>query len=248
MPRRHASTDEWRAIARGPRPLYHILTWPDKDDWTEADFYETGRLEWEDFRSQWAHYAGRDLTGRCTEIGCGAGRLTRQLAGQFNRVDAVDVSQDFIERARAATGDNVEFHQVDGTVLPLGDASADAAFSVHVLQHLKSFAEVEDYLREVRRVLVPGGTAMLHVMLASSEGGPPLLRGGPLRREVRLWRSRRALRRGDQTWAVRMRTYRFEDVYAGLDRLGFDQIELRLFPVRTNGFPHAFWMVTAPTA
>jgi ubiquinone/menaquinone biosynthesis C-methylase UbiE len=248
MPTRHASTEEWRAIAKGPRPLYYILTWPDIADWSEEEFYETGRQEWQDFRDQWMHYAGGDLSGNCLEIGCGAGRFTRQLSEEFDSVEALDVSADFIDRARAACGDNATFHQVDGTEIPLADASVDAAFSVHVLQHLKDFEEVTGYLREVRRVLTPGGTAMLHIMLASSETGPIWTRRGVVWRELSLWRSRRALRRGRETRGMRMRMYRYEDVYAALDRIGFEDVELRLFPVRTNGFPHSFWMVTAPRA
>jgi ubiquinone/menaquinone biosynthesis C-methylase UbiE len=246
MPTRNTSTEEWRAIARGPRPLYYILTWPDKEDWTEEEFYETGRVEWEDFRDHWTHYGRGPLGSDCLEIGCGAGRFTRQLAQEFDHVVAIDVSADLIARADAATQDNVDFHQVDGTHVPLPDGSVDAAFSVHVLQHLGGFEEVESYLREVRRTLRPGGTAMLHIMLASSEGPLIARDGGRLRREISLWRSRRALRRGEENWTVRTRMYRFEDVYAALAKVGFEDIQLRAIPVRTNGYPHTFWLMRAP--
>jgi SAM-dependent methyltransferase len=240
-----AATEDWRAVARGPRPLYYVLTWPGREDWTEEEFYETGRVEWEDFREHWRRYAG-DLRGTCLEIGCGPGRLTRQLATQFERVVAVDVSADMIARAREATataGGAVEFHQVDGTSLPVPDSSLDAAFSVHVLQHLRDLGQVERYLHEVRRALRPGATAMLHVMLASSEGGVV----ARVRRELALWRGRRSLRRGGgETGALRTRHYRFEDVHAAFTRAGFEEIELNMFPVRTNGFPHTFWLVRAP--
>jgi SAM-dependent methyltransferase len=241
---RHPATEEWRQIARGPRVLYHVLTWPGKDDWTPEEFYDVGRSDWEDFRSQWLHYAG-ELDGTCLEVGCGAGRLTRQLAEEFDRVEGLDVSADMIERTRAATPDNVVLHQVDGTRVPLPDDSVDAVFSVHVLQHLDGFEDLSSYLAETRRVLAPGGTMMVHIALSSSEGGL-FGRRGRLRRELDLWRSRQALKRGREHWAVRYRLYRLEDVQGLLDRLGFERVELRMFPVRSNGYPHTFWFATAP--
>ena len=86
MTERHAATEEWRAIARGPRPLYHILTWPDIENWSEEEFYDVGRGDWEDFRAHWAHY-WPELGGTCVEIGSGAGRLTRAIADDFERVE-----------------------------------------------------------------------------------------------------------------------------------------------------------------
>ncbi|HET8673295.1 MAG TPA: class I SAM-dependent methyltransferase [Thermoleophilaceae bacterium] len=244
MGERHASTLEWRQIARGPRPLYHVLTWPGIEDWTPDDFYAVGESDWQDFRSHWIHYAG-ELRGTCLEIGCGAGRISRQLGGEFDRVQAVDVSADMIAKARAAAPDNVEFHQVDGVRLPFPPESMDAVFSVHVLQHLDDFEDVSAYVAEAERVLMPGGTMMLHIAI-SSDRERLLGRRGVLKRELRLWRARRALRRGREHTAVRYREYRWEDVQRLLFRLGLERVELRLIPVRSNGYHHSFWLATKP--
>lgn len=227
--------------------LYHVLTWPGKDDWTAEEFYDVGRSDWEDFRSQWLHYAGV-LGGTCLEIGCGAGRLTRQLATQFDRVVALDVSADMIERARGAAADgpaSVEFHQVEGTHIPLPDDSVDHVFSVHVLQHLDDFGDVSAYVVEMARVLRPGGTMMLHIALGTLERGL-VGRRGKLRLEWRLWRSRRALKQGNEHFAVRYRLYDLEQVQHMLESLGLERIELRMFPVRSNAYQHTFWLATAP--
>ena len=166
------ATEEWRAIARGPDILFHVCSWPDKRElWTEEEFYAVGRADWSDFRRQWAHYA-QALGGTCVEIGCGPGRVTAALAEDFGRVIAVDVSPDLLEIARRHVPPNVELRQVDGAVLPLGTAEADAVFSVHVFQHLETVDVVTSYLSEIRRVLRPGGTAMLHIQTASSS--PPI--------------------------------------------------------------------------
>lgn len=241
MGERHASTEEWRAIARGPRPLYHILTWHDIEDWAPDDFYSVGQSDWEDFHHHWSHYAD-DLSGTCLEIGCGAGRMTRMLAGQFDFVHAMDVSEDMIAKARAASPDNVRFHQVDGTELPVDDESLDAVFSVHVLQHLDDFPDVSEYIGEAYRALGSGGTLMVHIPVERRN----TRRLGAVRGELRLWRSRRALRQGREHSAVRYREYPWEDVWRLLDKLGFERIELRMIPVRSNGYHHAFWLATKP--
>lgn len=238
------TTEEWRLIARGPDVLFQILGWPGKEDaWTEAEFYAAGRSDWEDFRRHWEHY-DPGLGGTCVEIGCGAGRLTAPLAEAFDRVIALDVSAEMISRARRMTPANVEFRQVDGPAIPGADGEADAVFSVHVLQHLDDHEALIANLREARRVLRPGGTLMAHIWLSSRRPSPL----GRLRRELRLWRSRRGLRRGERPTAVRMRTYPLEHVQAWLAEVGFADVELRMFPVRSNGFAHHFWLARVPGA
>jgi SAM-dependent methyltransferase len=236
------STAEWRAIARGPDVLFHICSRPDKrGSWTEEEFYAAGRSDWEDFARHWRHH-WPDLGGTVVEIGCGGGRLTHVLAETFDRVVALDVSADMLERARAASPGNVELHQVDGAEVPAADASVDGVFSVHVFQHLEDFAMLAAYLAEVRRVLRPGGSLMVHVTVAS--GRPPLLRRA--RAELELWRSRRALRRGEEHTSVRMNHYRMEDVFRTLRDLGFEGVELRVFPVRSHDYHHSFFLARVP--
>lgn len=243
MRKRSGSTAEWRAIAKGPDVLFHICSRADKrGSWTEEDFYAAGRSDWDDFSRHWRHH-WPELGGTVVEIGCGGGRLTHVLAETFDRVVALDVSADMIERARRASPGNAEFHQVDGAEVPLADATADGVFSVHVFQHLEDFPMMAAYLAEARRALRPGGSLMVHVTLASSP--PPLLRRA--RAEVELWRSRRALQRGGEHSSVRMNHYRMEDVFRELRRLGFVDTELRVFPVRSDGYHHSFFLARVPS-
>lgn len=235
------STREWRDIARGEDVLYSILGWPEKKgSWTEAEFYAAGESDWADFRRHWSHY-DPEIGGACVEIGCGAGRITRAAAQDFERVVALDVSAEMIERASGACPANVEFHQVTSTEIALADDEADAVFSCHVLQHLDSFDDVAAYLAEARRVLRPGGSLMVHITIQSRRLG----RWERVRQEWQLWRSRRALRRGEEHFAVRMKLYRMEEVWSLLERLGFRDVELRVFGVRSNGYPHHFWLARA---
>src|SRR4051794_31242061 len=99
MSRLDAATEEWRRIARGSDVLYSIASVPGKQGaWTEEEFYAHGAEDWARFRRQWQQYWPR-LGGTCLEIGCGAGRITSVLASSFDRVIAVDVAADMIERA-----------------------------------------------------------------------------------------------------------------------------------------------------
>jgi len=119
--------------------------------------------------------------GVCVEVGCGPGRMTDALAARFDRVVAVDVSPEMIARARKeVTAPNVEFREVSGERLDgIGDATADAAVCYLVLQHLPSRRLVRSYVRELGRVLRPGGEAFVQL---------PILNAG-LR--PRLWRTLR---------------------------------------------------------
>jgi hypothetical protein len=156
---------------------------------------------------------------------------------------AVDVSRDMIARADAVTPGNVEFHQVEGTRIPLDDGSVDAVFSVHVLQHLDDFDDVSAYVADAVRAMAPGATLMLHIALGRLEQGW-FGRYGKLRVEWRLWKSRRALKRGREHFAVRYRLYDLEQVQHMLEALPLERIELRMFPVRSNGYQHTFWLAT----
>src|SRR5690349_18366623 len=197
------ATEEWRQIARGSDPLYSIASVPGKQGrWTPEEFYAHGRQDWSAFRRHWDQY-DPDRGGTCLEIGCGGGRLTAALAQDFDGVIAVDVSADMIARARAVAPENVDFRQTDGMSLPAADGEADAVFSVHVIQHLETRADVERYVHEMRRVLRPGGTLLVHIQLKDHREGL----GERLRRELELRRSRLALRLGREHRTMRVRRY-----------------------------------------
>ena len=99
---------------------------------------------------------------RVVEIGCGVGRLTRELAGRTAHVDALDVSEQMLELARSYNPglDNVRWLQGDGESLaPVADAEADVCFSHVVFQHIPDPAITLGYVREMGRVLADGGWA-----------------------------------------------------------------------------------------
>jgi ubiquinone/menaquinone biosynthesis C-methylase UbiE len=96
---------------------------------------------------------------RVLEIGCGAARVTRALAGLFGEVHAVDISPEMVAQAQAAlTGfPHAHVYQNNGTDLAVVPAANfDFAFSTIVFQHIPSREVIENYVREVSRLLRPG--------------------------------------------------------------------------------------------
>jgi SAM-dependent methyltransferase len=100
------------------------------------------------------------------DIGCGVGRLTRVLAERSRHVHAIDVSAEMLAQARELNAhlQNVTWHQGDGTTLrPIEDATVDAVVSHVVFQHIPDPQVTLGYVREIGRVLRPGGWAAFQI-------------------------------------------------------------------------------------
>jgi SAM-dependent methyltransferase len=105
-------------------------------------------------------------TDDVVEIGCGVGRMTRVLAARAASVRAIDVSERMIHLARQHNGglDNVEWVVGDGRRLAgIETASADACHSDVVFQHIPDPDITLGYVREMGRVLRPGGWAAFQI-------------------------------------------------------------------------------------
>lgn len=102
-------------------------------------------------------------TDTVLELGCGAGRIGRQIAPRCGRWIGVDISPNMIRVAgqRLADHGNVRLELLERTRLDMiDDGSVDKAYTVAVLCHM----DKEDlflYLREIARALKPGGRAYL---------------------------------------------------------------------------------------
>jgi methionine biosynthesis protein MetW len=96
------------------------------------------------------------------DVGCGVGRLTRPLAARAARVVAIDVSSEMLAQARRLNPHlaDVEWLHGDGESLrPVRDGSVDACISHVVFRHIPDPAVTLGYVREMGRVLRPGGIA-----------------------------------------------------------------------------------------
>jgi SAM-dependent methyltransferase len=100
------------------------------------------------------------------DVGCGVGRLTRALAPRCRHVIGLDVSGEMIARARSLNGDleNVTWVQGDGRSLEgVDDAGVDLVLSYVVFQHIPDPQITLGYIRDIGRVLRPGGQAAFQV-------------------------------------------------------------------------------------
>ena len=150
---------DWDQRAR-ENARYYVNT--ANNQWTDDDFFASGeRTVAEEILTDLGNICQGKLpnTMRILEIGCGAGRVTRALARLFGEVHAVDVSVEMIRQARQALRDNpnVFLYQNNGQDLAsLPALEFDFAFSSIVFQHIPSREIIENYVREVHRLLRPG--------------------------------------------------------------------------------------------
>ncbi|MDX6699273.1 MAG: hypothetical protein QOE65_2670 [Solirubrobacteraceae bacterium] len=134
------------------------------------------------------------------DLGCGVGRLTRALAASTAEVVGMDVSQEMLARAAEHNShlDNVRWVHGDGSSLrPLDDASVDACVSVVVFQHIPDPGITLGYLREMGRVLRPGGWAAFQV---STDPRIHESRRRPLRERLRALAGRSPRGQDDPRW------------------------------------------------
>jgi SAM-dependent methyltransferase len=151
---------EWDERAR-ENARYYVAT--ANENWTDEDYFESGRINVGDevLTDMINVCQGKDPKQmKVLEIGCGSGRITRALAEIFGDVYAVDISGEMIRQARETLRNTPNAHvfQNNGTDLRvLGDIQVDFAFSYIVFQHIPSRSVIHSYVREVARLLRPGG-------------------------------------------------------------------------------------------
>ena len=163
---------------------------------TKMDFADLS-VGWEAEARQWIQWArtpGHDSywrfhrdqflrllppPGRQTlDIGCGEGRLARDLKELGHRIVGIDSSPSLVAAAREFDP-SMDVRLADAAALPLDDACADLAVAFMSLQDIDGMPAV---IQEAARVLEPGGRAR--------ECWPPrpdclLLLGAMARTEVR---------------------------------------------------------------
>jgi len=132
-------------------------------------YWKTGQAQYSgdnqgyasNFRN-WMRVQLRDIANDAMilEVGCGDGSFTRNLAEHSSRVTAVDISAAQIERNTRAHPE-IAFVQHDvAQPLPFANGAFEVIWCSEVLEHLfdPGFA-----LREMQRVLAPGGRLLVTV-------------------------------------------------------------------------------------
>ena len=162
---------DWDQRARDNARYYVNTATP---DWTDEEFFATGeRTVAEEILTDMGNICQGKAPAemRVLEIGCGAGRVTRALAKLFGEVHAVDVSGEMVKLAGEALAafPNAHAYQNNGTDLAVvPELPFDFAFSSIVFQHIPSREVIENYVREVNRLLRPGALFKFQVQGDSS--------------------------------------------------------------------------------
>jgi ubiquinone/menaquinone biosynthesis C-methylase UbiE len=138
-------------------PLASPLSW----DLVVRDYSEVTAPFFENYAKAALDRAGVGAGARVLDVAAGPGTLALLAAKRSCRVTAVDFAAGMIEALRAGAvreGVAVDAQVADGQALPFADGSFDAAFSMFGLIF---FPDRAKGFRELLRVLVPGGTAIV---------------------------------------------------------------------------------------
>jgi 2-polyprenyl-3-methyl-5-hydroxy-6-metoxy-1,4-benzoquinol methylase len=92
---------------------------------------------------------------RVLDVGCGVGQVVARLQAEGFEAHGVDVSEPNIARARQGTE---RCRTYDGKTLPFADNYFASAGALNVLEHVE---EPEAFIKELVRVVRPGGRVVL---------------------------------------------------------------------------------------
>lgn len=193
------------------------------------------------YRDTFLNHVLPPASQRTIEIGCGEGRVSRDLLARGHHVTAVDTSLTLLAQAQNEDRRGV-YLEADGAALPFCDRSFDLAVAYNSLQGVDDMAGT---VREVARVLESGGRFCACVSHPITDVGafvddapdaPFVVRGSYFeRRRVDDRVERDGLKMRFQGW-----TYSLQDYSEALSAAGF-QIEALAEPVPSRAGKYERW-------
>jgi SAM-dependent methyltransferase len=144
-----------------------------------SNFVAKGADNYEAIMGRWSRrlavpfldFSGVPSGGRVLDAGCGTGSLSFALAAHpdLAAIEALDFEENYVAALRERSADpRIRAQRGDVCALPYRDEEFDGAYSLLVLHFV---SDPHQAMREVRRVLRPGGTAAATVW--DNYGGMP---------------------------------------------------------------------------
>ena len=130
--------------------------------------YDYKKIFWEDADREYEDQADRMAIRKLlpkrmdefADIGGGYGRLATEYLKRAHKVYLFDYSKTELKQAKEIYGDKIETKAGDIYKLPFKDNELDGLMMIRVTHHLD---RLEDALKELYRVLKPGGVAVIEV-------------------------------------------------------------------------------------
>jgi SAM-dependent methyltransferase len=118
------------------------------------------------YRESLVAFIGRGQ-GEALDVGCGEGRVSRELKACGYRVTGSDPVCELVNAAKEARSAD-DYVIASGADLPFADASFDLVMAYNVLMDVE---DVPATLKEIRRVLRPAGTLVISIVHPFSDRG-----------------------------------------------------------------------------
>jgi len=192
--------------------------------WTETEFLASGKDYFHNVAAHWRQYGMG--TRHVVEIGCGAGRITKQLLSVFARVTAISPGQIALDDA-----ERVRFSIPQGAVV-IPPGTYNGRFSREVFRQFSSFSGIASYCRATLDHLVPGGTVCFQLPLRGIQRFNPVSYAA-----LRIARVPKRALGGRRMMEYRM--YSARQVFDMLTSAGYFDCELRVFAAAAHPFGHA---------
>ncbi|MSU04778.1 MAG: class I SAM-dependent methyltransferase [Pedosphaera sp.] len=128
-----------------------------QDTYTHNEAYAEFLASWdENFYAKYADTLKPDeFGGRVLDVGCGVGQVVNRLTQAGAEAFGVDVSEPSIAKARQFS---TRCHVYNGSQLPFDEGYFASAGALNVLEHVE---EPEAFIKEVVRVVRPGGKVLI---------------------------------------------------------------------------------------
>jgi SAM-dependent methyltransferase len=156
------NVDSFSHSVKANRRLWGSYDWSQRgDEWTRK---AQNPESWLSALLENMLYKYMDKNREILEIGPGAGRWTEYLQPIAKRLVLVDITPKCITLCRerfAGRDKNIQYHVIDGEIGFIPDCSIDRVWSYDVFVHVNP-SDTELYVKNISRILRPGGIAVLH--------------------------------------------------------------------------------------